>query len=99
MNQDRLLQVLVGPHVSEKGTMLAEGAHQHVFKVLPDATKLEIRKAVEQLFKVQVGAVRVVNIKGKRKAMGRRSGKRNDIRKAYITLREGSADIEFNGAE
>ncbi|OBS10032.1 50S ribosomal protein L23 [Acidihalobacter prosperus] len=98
MNQDRMLQVLVAPHVSEKATLLAEGSRQHVFKVLPDATKLEIRKAVESLFSVQVAEVRVVNIKGKRKMFGRRPGKRNDVRKAYVTLREGS-DIEFNGAE
>ncbi|AOU99719.1 50S ribosomal protein L23 [Acidihalobacter yilgarnensis] len=98
MNQDRMLQVLVAPHVSEKATLLAESAHQHVFKVLPDATKLEIRKAVEALFSVQVKEVRVVNIKGKSKMFGRRPGKRNGLRKAYVTLREGS-DIEFNGAE
>lgn len=98
MNQDRLLQILVAPHVSEKATMLAEGARQHVFKVLPDATKLEIRKAVEALFGVGVEDVRVVNIKGKRKMFGRRPGKRNDLRKAYVTLREGS-DIEIGGAE
>lgn len=98
MNQDRLLQVLVAPHVSEKATVLAESARQYVFKVVPDANKLEVRKAVESLFNVQVSDVRVVNIKGKRKMFGRRSGKRNDLRKAYVTLREGS-DIEFSGAE
>lgn len=98
MNQDRLLQVLVAPHVSEKATVLAESARQYVFKVLPDATKFEIRKAVESLFNVKVTDVRVVNIKGKRKMFGRRSGKRNDLRKAYVTLHEGS-DIEFSGAE
>lgn len=98
MNQDRMLQVIVAPHVSEKGTMLAETTRQHVFKVLPDATKLEIRKAVEAMFDVTVDRVRVVNIKGKQKMFGRRSGKRNDLRKAYVTLAEGS-DIDLTGAE
>ena len=98
MNQDRMHQVIVAPHVSEKGTMLAETTRQHVFKVLPDASKLEIRKAVEALFDVTVEQVRVVNIKGKQKMFGRRAGKRNDLRKAYVTLAEGS-DIDFNGAE
>lgn len=98
MNQDRMLQVIVGPHVSEKGTMLAETTRQYVFKVLPDANKLEIRRAVEAMFDVTVKRVRVVNIKGKQKLFGRRSGKRNGLRKAYVTLSEGS-DIDFNGVE
>ena len=98
MNQDRLMQVLVAPHVSEKSAGLAEAKTQHVFKVVPDATKLEIKKAVELMFSVKVAGVRVVNMRGKSKTFGRKPGRRNDWRKAYVTLAEGQ-DIDFGGAE
>ena len=97
MNQERILQVLLAPHVSEKSTLAADASGQHVFKVLPGATKIEIKQAVEQLFEVKVAQVRVMNVKGKTKRFGQRDGKRSDWRKAYVTLAEGQ-DIDFAGA-
>ncbi len=94
MNQERLMQVLVGPVVSEKSTLAGELARQVVFVVLPDATKPEIRKAVEQLFEVKVEQVRVLNRAGKVKRFGRMSGRRKGVRKAYVRLAEGY-DIDF----
>ena len=94
MNQERLYQVLLSPHISEKGTLLAEEQNQHVFKVAVDATKLEVKAAVEELFKVKVEKVRVVNVKGKVKRFGGRLGKRSDLRKAYVTLTSGN-DIDL----
>ena len=98
MNQERLLKVLVGPHVSEKGTMLADKHNQIVFKIIPDATKLEVKKAVENLFKVEVDNVQVVNVRGKMKRLGQNWGKRKNWKKAYVSLKEGQ-DIDFIGAE
>lgn len=96
MNQERLYQVLLSPHVSEKGTALAEESNQHIFKVASDATKPEIKQAVEELFKVKVEKVRIVNIKGKVKRFGGRMGKRSDLRKAYVTLVAGN-DVDLAG--
>lgn len=98
MKQERLLQVLLMPHVSEKSSMVAESNHQHVFKVLPNATKGEIKEAVEELFKVKVSQVRVLNVKGKVKRFGQREGNRSDWRKAYVTLAAGQ-DIDFAGGK
>lgn len=97
MNQERIYQVLLSPHVSEKSALLADEQNQHVFKVLPSATKAEIKEAVETLFDVKVSKVRIVNIKGKTKRFGGRIGKRADLRKAYVTLQPGN-DIDFAGA-
>ena len=97
MNHDRIFQVLLAPHVSEKTTLMADTNGQHVFKVLPDASKIEIKQAVESLFEVKVAQVRVVNTKGKTKRFGQREGKRSDWRKAYVTLVKGQ-DIDFAGA-
>ncbi len=94
MNQERLYQVIVSPHVSEKGTLLAEEKNQHIFKVASDATKVEVKQAVEELFKVKVEKVRIMNIKGKVKRFGGRLGKRSDLRKAYVTLVEGN-DVDL----
>lgn len=96
MNNDRLMQVLVSPVVSEKSTLAADQSRQFVFRVLPDASKPEIKRAVELMFDVKVDAVRVVNISGKQKRFGRVLGRRNNIRKAYVKLAEGS-DIDFGG--
>lgn len=95
-NQERLLQVLRGPLISEKATMVAEKDNQTVFVVSPDATKPEIKAAVELLFKVKVTAVRVANAKGKTKRFGRAIGRRSDVRKAFVRLAEGQ---EINFAE
>ncbi|MCW8853381.1 MAG: 50S ribosomal protein L23 [Gammaproteobacteria bacterium] len=97
MNQERIMQVLLAPHISEKTAVLADSDRQHVFKVLPSATKIEIKQAVESLFDVKVDQVRVVNVKGKTKRFGQRTGKRSDWRKAYVKLAEGQ-DIDFAGA-
>lgn len=94
MNKERLMQVLVGPVVSEKSTIAADSSRQFAFHVVSDATKPEIKKAVELMFDVKVDNVRVVNIKGKTKRFGMVFGKRNGVRKAYVRLAEGS-DIDF----
>ena len=91
-HQERLMTVIRGPHMSEKSHMAAEN-NQIVLKVRTDATKSEIRQAVELLFEVQVENVTVVNVKGKNKRFGATRGRRNDWKKAYVRLAEGS-DIE-----
>ena len=96
MNQERLYQVLLLPHVSEKSTLLADQQNQHVFRIAPGATRSEVKQAVEELFKVKVEKVRILNVKGKAKRFGGRAGKRSDLRKAYVTLGAGS-DIDFAG--
>lgn len=98
MNQERIYKVLLGPLVSEKATIAAEQNNQVVFKVASDATKPEIKAAVEQLFDVKVAGVQTVNIKGKTKRSRFGMGKRNDVHKAYVTLQEGQ-DIDFVSAE
>lgn len=98
MNQERLMQVLLAPHVSEKSAMAADKNNQVVFRVLNDATKQEVKAAVETLFEVKVDKVNMVNLKGKTKRSGAVYGKRNDLRKAYVTLADGQ-DIDFMGAE
>lgn len=96
MNEQRLLKVLLAPHVSEKSTMVAETNNSFVFKVLKDANKAEIKAAVEKLFEVEVEAVRTTNVKGKVKRHGQSFGKRSDWKKAYVMLKEGQ-DIDFVG--
>jgi len=96
VNDERLMRVLVAPHVSEKSTRLNETANQVVFKVLPDARKLEIKHAVEKLFSVEVEEVQVTNVKGKRKGSGPKAGRRSDWKKAYVRLKQGH-DIDFVG--
>ena len=89
MNQERIFQILLTPHISEKSAVLGDAANQAVFQVAGDASKSEIKAAVEQLFDVKVAAVRTVNMKGKRKRMGLRQGKRSDWKKAYVSLEQG----------
>lgn len=98
MNQERLLKVLLGAHVTEKSTLAADAARQFVFKVATNATKPEVKRAVEQLFEVEVEGVQMVNVKGKSKRFGRLLGKRSDFKKAYVRLKPGH-DINFAGAE
>ncbi|MGR6871421.1 50S ribosomal protein L23 [Pseudomonas sp. HK3] len=98
MNQERIYKVLLGPHISEKATVVADKDGQFVFRVAPDATKPEIKTAVEQLFEVKVRNVQVLNIKGKTKRTARGVGKRNDVRKAYVRLADGH-DIDFADVE
>ena len=97
MNAERIYHVLLGPHVAEKSVLMAETGNMQAFKVAVDATKAEIKKAVETLFEVNVISVRTLNMKGKRKNVGRRAGKRSDWKKAYIRLAEGqSLGVEQN---
>jgi large subunit ribosomal protein L23 len=88
-DQGRLMQVLVAPIVSEKATMVVEKSNAVTFKVLRDATKPEIKAAVELLFNVRVKGVSVANTKGRTKRFGRTMGRRDHVRKAYVVLQEG----------
>ncbi|MDV7105679.1 50S ribosomal protein L23 [Vibrio sp. TH_r3] len=96
INEERLLKVLRAPHISEKATMAAEKANTIVFKVAKDATKKEIKAAVEKLFEVEVKTVNTLILKGKTKRQGQREGRRSDVKKAYVTLKEGQ-DLDFVG--
>lgn len=98
LSDERYTTILVGPHLSEKSSLLAEKLKQFVFKVRRDAGKADIRRAVELMFDVKVTNVRVVNVGGKAKRFGRSPGRRQDWKKAYVTLAEGQ-DIDFLGAE
>ena len=97
-DRERLMQVLLGPHVSEKATSVAESGNQVVFKVRTDATKMDVRRAVELLFEVKVERVSVVRIPAKKKRFGQRPGARAAWKKAYVRLAPGQ-DINFMGAE
>jgi large subunit ribosomal protein L23 len=88
-DEGRLMSVLVAPIVSEKATMVGEKSNAVTFKVLQDATKPEIKAAVELMFKVEVQGVSVLNIKGKSKRFGKSMGRRDHVRKAYVTLKAG----------
>lgn len=95
-DEGRLMQVLVAPIVSEKATHVAEKSNAVTFKVLQNATKPEIKAAVELMFNVQVKGVSVANIKGKTKRFGRSIGRRDNIRKAYVTLQPGQ-ELNLSG--
>ena len=88
-DEGRLMQVLVAPIVSEKATQIAEKSNTVTFKVLQDATKYEIKAAVQLMFKVEVKSVAVLNTKGKTKRFGKSTGRRDNVRKAYVTLQAG----------
>lgn len=94
ISQERLLKVILAPVISEKSTRLADKHNQVAFRVLPDATKEEIGAAVASLFQVEVSGVQVLNVKGKIKRSGRITGRRDNWKKAYVTLKEGQ-DIDF----
>lgn len=96
MKDEQLYQVLLAPHVSEKGTDLADKHRQFVFRVLPDASKPEIKQAVETAFKVEVESIQILNVRGKIKRSGRTPGKRKNWKKAYVQLKPGH-DIDFVG--
>jgi len=98
MNQERLYKVLLGPVISEKAAVAADVANQVAFKVMVDANKAEIKAAVEKLFNVSVEGVRVLNVKGKTKRTRYGMGRRNDWKKAYVSLAEGS-EINFESVE
>ena len=94
MNQQRLMQVLLAPQISEKATFIADKNEQVVFRVAPGATKLEVKAAVELLFKVSVASVQMANVKGKSKRSGRSAGRRSDWKKACVCLKPGQ-EINF----
>ena len=96
MNEERLMSILVAPHVSEKSTRIADASNQIAFRVRTDARKPEIKRAVEKMFNVEVESVSVLNVKGKRKGFARNRGRRPDWRKAYVRLKPGH-DIDFLG--
>ena len=96
--QDRLLQVILAPQITEKATRIADKNQQIAFKVRTDATKLEIKAAVELVFKVEVDAVTVINVAGKVKRAGRVMGRRKDWKKAYVSLKPGQ-EINFAAGE
>jgi large subunit ribosomal protein L23 len=94
MNQERLLQVLLAPQISEKATYVADKNEQVVFRVASDATKPEIKAAVELLFKVQVESVQTLNVKGKVKRFKGATGRRKGWKKAFVSLKPGQ-EINF----
>ena len=94
MNAERLMQVILAPIVTEKATFVADKAQQIALRVAPDATKPEIKAAVELLFKVEVETVQVLNQKGKEKRFGRFIGRRKNVRKAYVSLKPGQ-ELDF----
>ena len=93
-NPERLALVLLAPVVSEKGTYIADKHEQVIFKVLPDATKPEVKAAVEAMFKVEVESVQIANVGGKVKRFGRFTGRRRSWKKAYVCLKPGQ-EINF----
>jgi len=98
MSKERLLSILVAPHVSEKAALASQDGNHVVFRVLRDASKPEIKAAVEMLFEVSVANVNVVNVLGKQKRFGQRMGWRSDFKKAYVRLAPGQT-IDFSGAQ
>tara|TARA_R110000782_G_scaffold202101_1_gene290720 strand:+ start:1672 stop:1968 length:297 start_codon:yes stop_codon:yes gene_type:complete len=98
MNNEKLMTVLLEPRVTEKSTMVGEAYNQYVFKVAKDASKPEIKRAVELMFDgAEVESVQVTNVKGKKKMFARRPGQRVNWKKAYVKLKPGF-DIDFMGA-
>jgi large subunit ribosomal protein L23 len=95
-DEGRLAQVLLAPIVSEKATRIGEKGNQVLFKVLRDATKPEIKAAVELMFKVEVASVQVTNQKGKVKRFGRNIGRRDHVKKAFVCLKPGQ-ELNFSG--
>lgn len=98
MNQERVFQVLVGPHVSEKAAIVADSSNQYVFKVAVNATKLEVKKSVEQLFKVKVSDVQTLKVKGKVKRNRFGYSTKPTWKKAYVRLEQGQ-EIDFASVE
>ncbi len=97
-NEERLLNILLAPQISEKATYVAEKNEQVIFRVASDATKPEVKAAVEKLFNVTVDSVQIANVKGKQKRFGRFNGRRQDWKKAYVSLAAGQ-EINFAASE
>jgi large subunit ribosomal protein L23 len=98
MNNQRIMNVLLAPHMSEKGALVGDKNHQYIFRVAPSATKPEIKKAVEFLFKAEVTSVQVLNMQGKVKRFRQKIGHRKSWKKAYVSLKAGQ-DINFTAPE
>lgn len=98
MNAERVYTVLVEPHISEKTSILGDKFNQYAFKVSKDATKAEIREAVETLFKVEVSKVTTANVKGKTKSSARGITRKKNWKKAYITVVQGQ-EIDYMAVE
>ena len=103
-NQERLLKIILAPHISEKATFVGEKNNQSIFRVATDATKKEIKDAIELLWKdqkIEVRNVQTINMKGKRKRFGRFVGQRNDWKKAIVSIKEGQelSFTNFSNAE
>ncbi len=94
MSNERLLKVILSPHISEKASIATEKRREYVFKVVPDAAKDEIKSAIEFLFKTEVSSVRVLNVKTKPKRFGKIEGRSKAWKKAYVKLCEG-CEISF----
>ena len=93
---DKSLQSILAPHITEKATMVADKFNQVVFKVTQNATKAQVKFAIQTMFKVEVKSVNLLNVNGKTKRAGRSMGKRNDWKKAYVNLKPGQ-EINFTG--
>lgn len=98
MKNERLFGILQAPRVTEKSTRVGEQGNQYVFRVIRDASKSDVRQAVEKLFGVSVESVRIVNVKGKSKSFRMSAGKRSDWKKAYVRVQEGQS-IDLLGGE
>lgn len=98
MNQERLLKIILSPHISEKATIAAEKHNEYVFQVLRNATKPEVKDAIELLFNTKVKDVRIVNVRAKRKLFRGREGTRKGWKKAYVTL-QSDQKLEILGAQ
>src|SRR5438105_12703112 len=98
MNQERLLQVILSPHISEKATIGVEKRNQYVFRVIENATKPEIKDAVEHLFNAKVKSVRIANVRPKKKLFKGQEGVRKGWKKAYITL-QADQKLDIMGAQ
>ena len=93
MDINNLSKVILMPHVSEKSVMIADNVQQQTFKVASNATKSDVKEAIEKLFDVEVVNVNILTVTGKQKVFGRTKGKRKNYKKAYVTLKEGQ-DID-----
>ena len=98
MNQERLLKTILSPHISEKATVGIEKRNEYVFEVFEDATKPEVKDAVEHLFNVKVKSVRIVNVRAKAKMFKGIEGKKKSWKKAYVTL-QADQKLEMVGAQ
>jgi large subunit ribosomal protein L23 len=98
VNEERLLKIILSPHMSEKAAIAADKRREYVFEVLSDATKPEVKGAVELLFKTEVATVRILNVKTKPRRFGQTLGKSKAWKKAYVTLKPGQ-EISFAGGQ